>query len=122
MIDTGGAAACAGARAASGKDGLSLAPIPPSRRTFEFTLGSDNRSSSVRSRDPARGAVISMRGTNERKGACKSSRNVAPVAARAGSPRPGRFDRRWRTDAEKSSSRRNFSGFGHAPSTRDGQG
>ena len=29
-----------------------------------------------------------MRGTNERKGACKSSRNVAPVAARAGSPRP----------------------------------
>jgi hypothetical protein len=48
VIETGGAADCAGARAGIGKDGLSLVPTSPSRRTFEFTLGSDNRSSSTR--------------------------------------------------------------------------
>jgi hypothetical protein len=45
VIDTGGATVCAEARAGSGTDDLSLAPMPPSRRIFEFTLGSDNRSS-----------------------------------------------------------------------------
>ena len=45
-IETGGAADCAGALPGVGKAGLSLVPTPPSRRTFEFTLGSDNQSSS----------------------------------------------------------------------------
>jgi hypothetical protein len=30
-----------------GKAGLSLVPTSPSRRTFEFTLGSDNQSSGI---------------------------------------------------------------------------
>ena len=46
-IETGGAADCAGARGVSERGALSLVPTSPSRRTFEFTLGSDNQSSST---------------------------------------------------------------------------
>jgi hypothetical protein len=46
----GGAADCAGPLAGIGKAGLSLVPTSPSRRAFEFTLGSDNQSSSTRAR------------------------------------------------------------------------
>src|SRR6202034_2624634 len=49
-IETGGAADCAAARGASERGALSLVPTSPSRRTFEFTLGSDNQSSSTRAR------------------------------------------------------------------------
>ena len=50
----------------------------PSRRTFEFTLGSDNRSSSTRARDPPKAPFdLKRRGPNDRKGAGKSSRNGA---------------------------------------------
>jgi hypothetical protein len=47
VIETGGAADCPGARAVSEKDGFSLVPTSPRRRTFEFALGSDNRSSNI---------------------------------------------------------------------------
>ena len=73
VIDTGGAVGCAGARAGIGKGGLSLVPTSPSRRTFEFTLGSDNRSSSTRSGTPPERRLICVRGPNDRKGAGKSS-------------------------------------------------
>jgi hypothetical protein len=47
VIETGGAADCAGALADVERTGLSLVPTSPSRRTFEFTLGSDNQSSGI---------------------------------------------------------------------------
>jgi hypothetical protein len=48
VIDTGGAADWAGALGDSPTAGLSLVATSPSRRIFEFALGSDNRFSSTR--------------------------------------------------------------------------
>ena len=56
MIDTGGVAV----RAGIGKAGLSLVPISPSRRILEFTLGSDNRSSSTSARASPSGAASDL--------------------------------------------------------------
>jgi hypothetical protein len=42
VIETGGAADDAWVLPSVDKTGFSLVPTSPSRRTFEFTLGSDN--------------------------------------------------------------------------------